>query len=118
MDTGWPHDPSVFVGHGGSRFGAYFVASVCSFRLILQRHWQRSFVSAWIVTILLFMLALALARNDPVMAWLWLVHHKGVNTRQFVVDELGRNQPSSHREAKARHGPGGILLGLQRLLLK
>ena len=30
--------------------------------------------------------------------------HIDVKTRQFDVDELGKNQPGSHREAKARHG--------------
>ena len=30
----------VFVGHKRSGYKAYFVASVCSFRLILQRNWQ------------------------------------------------------------------------------
>ena len=68
MDTGWSHYVFVFVEHERSGFGAYSVASVCSFRLILQTHWQRSFVSAWIVAILLFMLASALARSDPIMA--------------------------------------------------
>ena len=34
---------------------------------------------------------------------------KGVKSRQFDVDELGENQPGSHREAKARHGQMGSL---------
>ena len=75
MDIGWLHYVFVFVGHERGGYEAYFIASVCSFRLILQNNWQASFVCAWIVTILLFTLASALARSNPIMAWLRLAHH-------------------------------------------
>ena len=75
MDIGWSHYAFVSVGHKRSGYEGYFVVSVCNFRLILQRNWQRSFVCAWIVTILLYILASALARSDLTMAWLRLMHH-------------------------------------------
>ena len=69
MDIGWSHYAFIFIGHHRSGFVAYFVACVCSFRLILQMIGSKAFtVSAWIVMVLLFMLASALAQSDPIMA--------------------------------------------------
>ena len=75
MDNGWLHYAFVFVGREKGGYEAYFIASVCSFRLTLQKNWQSSFVCAWIVTIPLFMLASHLHRSDPIMAWLRKEHH-------------------------------------------
>ena len=65
MDIGWSHYVFVFVGHEKGGYEAYFIAAVCSFRLILQRNWQSIFVCAWIVTILLFMFGFSFSSKRP-----------------------------------------------------